>query len=91
MIFNFHGTPPVWADEMAQMVGHLNGTNLAVNILGEAPQNLGLGVVHYAASLKDVLHWIETLAVAPAVLITSHLFGLDVMVQFISIKINCHI
>jgi hypothetical protein len=80
-IFNFHGTPPVWADEMAQIVGRLDGTDLAVDVLGEAPRNLGLGVVHYAAGVEDVLHWIETLAVAPAVLITSHLFGPDVMVR----------
>jgi len=80
-IFNFHGIPPVWADEMAQIVGRLDGTDLAVDVLGEAPQNPGLGVVHYAAGVEDVLGWIETLAAAPAVLITSHLFGPDVMIR----------
>ena len=80
-IFNFHGTPPIWVDEMAQIVGRLNRTDLAVDVLGEAPQNLGLPVVHYAANVEDVLDWIETSAVAPAVLITSHLFGPDVMVR----------
>jgi hypothetical protein len=42
---------------MAQIVGRLDGpgTNLAVHILGEAPQDPGLRVVHYAAGVEDVL------------------------------------
>jgi hypothetical protein len=51
-----------------------------VDILG-APKNPGLCVVHYAANIEEVIDWIETLDPAPAVLIASHLFGLDVMAR----------
>jgi hypothetical protein len=87
-IFSFHGTPPSWAGEMAQIVGRLNGTNVAVDIIGDAPQNPGLGVVHYAANVEEVLHWIENPATAPAVLIPSHLFGPDVMLRCRSSPLN---
>ncbi|KAM6498788.1 hypothetical protein JOM56_006736 [Amanita muscaria] len=80
-IFEFHGTPPRWADKMAQIVGRLDGTDVAVDVLGNAPENPGLGVVHYAAGIKDVLKWIENPATMPAVLVPSHLFGPDVIVR----------
>jgi hypothetical protein len=79
-IFNFHNTP-VWANDMAQIVGRLDGIDVAVDVLGGAPQNPGLGVVHYAADIEDVIRWLETPAVAPAVLITTHLFGPDVIIR----------
>jgi len=47
-------TPPWWADEP----GCLDGTSVAVG-LGEAPRNRGLGLVHYAPRIEDVLDWIE--------------------------------
>jgi hypothetical protein len=77
-IFDFHSTP-VWENDMAHIVGRLDGNDVPVDILGDALQNPGLGVVHYAASVEEVMHWIETPAVVPAVLVTSHLFGPDVM------------
>ena len=79
-IFNFHNTP-VWANDMVQIVGRLDGMDVAVDVLGDAPENPGLGVVHYAASVEDVIRWIETPAAAPAVLVATHLFGPDVMIR----------
>jgi hypothetical protein len=83
-IFKFHGTPPSWANERAQIAGRLDGAAVAVNVLGEAPQNPGLGLVHYAAGIEDVLRWIETPAttpLSPAVLVSNVLFGPDVMIR----------
>ncbi|KAF8224450.1 hypothetical protein L208DRAFT_1461528 [Tricholoma matsutake] len=80
MIFNFCN-PPVWANNMVQIVGRLDGIDVAVDILGGAPQNPGLGVVHYAADIEEVICWLENPAVAPAVLITTHLFGPDVIIR----------
>jgi hypothetical protein len=79
-IFNFHNTP-VWANDMAHIVGRFDGNDVPVDVMGHAPQNPGLGVVHYAAGIEEVIDWIETPAVAPAVLVTSHLFGPDVMIR----------
>jgi hypothetical protein len=79
-IFDFHSTPD-WENDMAHIVGRLDGNDVPVDVLGDAPQNLALGVVHYAASIEEVIHWIETPDVAPAVLVTSHLFGPDVMIR----------
>jgi hypothetical protein len=80
-IFQFHGTPPQWADESAQIVGRLDGTSVAVDVLGKAPQNPGLGVVHYAADIKDVLEWIQNPTTMPAVLVPHILFGPNIMVR----------
>ena len=52
----------------------------SVDILGEAPQNLALSVVHYTSSFEDTLDWIETLGTSPAKLVSSNLFGSDLMV-----------
>ena len=79
-IFRFHGTIPQWADERTQIVGRLDGTAVAVDVVGEAPQNPGLGAVQYAADIHDVLKWIENPTTMPAVLVPSILFGPDVMV-----------
>ena len=86
-IFNFCNTP-IWANDMAQIVGRLDGIDMAVDVLGEAPQNPGLGVVHYAADIEEVIRWLETPGVATAVLITSHLFGPDVMIRCSSRPLN---
>lgn len=87
-IFYFHGTPPSWADEMAQIIGRLDGTDVTVDIVGETPQNPSLGVVHYAANIEEILQWIQAPATAPAILIATHLFGPDVMVRFKSYSLN---
>ena len=58
----------VWVNDMAQIIGPLDGIDVAVDILGTASQDPGLGVVHYAADVEDVIRWLETPAVAPAVL-----------------------
>jgi hypothetical protein len=81
-IFKFHGTAPPWADQKVQIFGRLNGIAVAVDVIGESPQNPGLGVVHYAANISEVLDWIEnTTTTMPAVLVPSNLFGPDVIVS----------
>ncbi|KAF8326242.1 hypothetical protein F5887DRAFT_1144981 [Amanita rubescens] len=82
----FHFVPkftPSWADEKAQIqvVARLGGDYIPVNIMGEAPQNPGLCIVHYAETINDVINWIETLDPAPAILISSNLFGPDVLLK----------
>jgi hypothetical protein len=84
-IFNFR-KPPVWANDMVQIVGCLDGISVAVDVLGDAPQNLG--VVHYADDIDDVIRWIQTTATAPAVLVATHLFGPDVMIRCSSPPLN---
>jgi hypothetical protein len=80
-VFTFIHTHPSWADELTQIVGRLDGNAVAVGVLGEAPQNPSLGVVHYAEGIEEVLHWIESPATAPAVLISTILFGPDLMIR----------
>ena len=79
-IFNFRNMP-VWANHMAHIVGCFDGNDVPVDIMGHAPQNLGLGVVHYAASIEEIIDCIETSAVTPVVLVMSHLFGPDIMIR----------
>ena len=79
-IFQFHGTPPRWADERAQIFGRLDGIAVPVDIAGEAPQNPGLGVVQYAAGIEGVLEWIENRTTMPAVLVPDVLFGPDILI-----------
>jgi hypothetical protein len=76
-IFTFHDTPPWWADEL----GCLDGTSVAVGLLGEASRNAGLGVVHYAPGIEDVLDWIENPTTTPAVLVPGTTFGPDVLIR----------
>ena len=81
-ILHFHPKfTPSWADEKAQIqvVARLGDEYIPVNIMGEAPQNPGLCIVHYAETIDDVINWIETLNPAPAFLISSNLFGPDVL------------
>jgi hypothetical protein len=82
-IFKFHGAVPLWADKPTQIIGYINKTPVAVDILGEAlsfqaPQNLGLSVVQYAANISEVIEWIEN--PTTAVLVPTILFGPDVLV-----------
>ena len=81
-IFDFHPKhTPSWANEEAHIVARLNGVNVPADVIGEAPQNPGLDVVHYARTIKDVICWIETLDPAPAILIASDLFGADILIR----------
>jgi len=83
-IFSFHPEfTPSWADEKAQIqvVARLGGDYIPVNIMEEAPQNPGLCIVRYAETIDDVINWIETLDSAPAILISSDLFGPDVLLK----------
>lgn len=80
-IFKFHGNDPPWANELAQIVGYLDGEAVPVDTLGDTPSNPGLGVVHYAANIKDVIDWLETPDSSPAVLVPSAQFGPDIMVR----------
>jgi hypothetical protein len=86
-IFNFHNTP-AWANDMVQIVGCLDGMDVAVDVLGEVPKIPGLGVVHYAAGVEDVIRWIEAPDTAPAVLVSTNLFGLDIMLRCRSASSN---
>jgi hypothetical protein len=79
-VFNFQCTPS-WADEKAHIVARLNGVDVAIDVLGEKPENPGLGVVHYASSIEEIIDWIEQLDTASEILIPSHLFGPDVMAR----------
>ncbi|KIL71414.1 hypothetical protein M378DRAFT_6158 [Amanita muscaria Koide BX008] len=59
-----------------------HGTPPRCGHLGNAPENPGLGVVHHAAGIEDVLKWIENSTTAmPAMLVPNNLFGPDVMVR----------
>ena len=44
-----------------------------MDVIGEAPQNPGLGAVQYAADIHDVLKWIENPTTMLAVLVASSL------------------
>lgn len=81
-VFAFHGTAPSWADEETQIVARLNGEYVPVDVLGQSPQNPALGVVHYAGGVQEILDWIEGSPCSPAVLVSSHLFGPDIMIRF---------
>ncbi|KAF8238519.1 hypothetical protein L208DRAFT_1387485, partial [Tricholoma matsutake] len=51
-IFNFHNTP-VWVNDMVQIIGHLNGIDVAVDILGGEP-----GTYHYSPLFgPDIIIW----------------------------------
>lgn len=81
-VFDFHSehTPP-WANEEAHLVARLDGAGVPVDITGKAPQNPGLGVVVYAESINEIIHWIEGPDSTPAILIPSPLFGPDILTR----------
>ncbi|KIM47458.1 hypothetical protein M413DRAFT_200359 [Hebeloma cylindrosporum] len=79
-IFDLHSTSG-WENEMACIVGRLDGNDVSLDFLEAALQNLDPGVVHYAASIEEVINWVDAPAFAPAVLVTSQLFGPDVMIR----------
>jgi hypothetical protein len=70
-----------WADEMAHIIARLDEKDVAMDVLGEAPENPGLSVVHYASSIEDTIDWIDKPGNPSALLIPSHLFGPDVMAR----------
>ena len=83
-VFHFHPRfIPSWSDKEAkiQVVARLDGDYVPARIMGEAPLNPGLCVVHYAENIKDVINWIEALDPAPAILIPSNFFGPDVLLK----------
>ncbi|KIM36117.1 hypothetical protein M413DRAFT_449431 [Hebeloma cylindrosporum] len=45
-----------------------------MDFLGKGSRNWGLGVVHYAAGIEDVLDWIEKPTTTPAVLVPGNLW-----------------
>ena len=83
-IFTFHGTPPWCADEL----GCLDGISVAVGLLGEAPRNRGLDLVHYAPGIEDILDWIENPTTTLSVFIPGTTFGPDVMIRSGDVLLN---
>ena len=81
-IFDFHDRcTPSWVNEKAHIVARLDNVDVTVDLLGGAPLNPGLSVVHYASCIKEVTNWIDNPDTASVLLITSHLFGPDVMAR----------
>ncbi len=78
-IFNFFGNPP-WAHRLARVVGCLEGQNVPVGVLGDAPENPSLSVVHFADHIDGIVQWIESRD-APAILISNNRFGPDVIMR----------
>lgn len=79
-VFKFHGTPPSWADNMAQISGRLEGKPVPVSILEGKPQNPGLCAVQYGDTIQDILNWVNNWNNAVAVLVPCTSFGPDIMV-----------
>ena len=65
---------------MAYSIARLDNVDAAVDVLGGAPENPGLIVVHYPSSIEDTIDRIDKPDIASA-LIPSHLFGTDVVAQ----------
>jgi hypothetical protein len=79
-VFDFRCAPS-WAKEMAHLIARLNKVDVALDVLGGDPENPGVSVVHYASSIEDTIDWIDEPDTASALLITSRLFGPDVMAR----------
>lgn len=81
-IFDFHPEHrPPWANEEAHIVARLDGADVSVDIIGDAPQNPALGVVCYGRTIDDIIRWIEGPDPAPVILIPTILFGPDVLAR----------
>jgi hypothetical protein len=80
-IFDFHKTPPPWADEIAQILARLDDEDVAMDVLGETPMNPALGFVYYAATMEDIISWAETLSTASPVLVSTDDFGPDILIR----------
>jgi hypothetical protein len=80
-IFDFHGTAPSWAHGSAQIVGHLNGTNVPVDVITDSPQNPGLGGIYIAETPEDIIYWLQHPDGTPPILIPTILFGPDMLVR----------
>jgi hypothetical protein len=74
-------TPP-WADEEAHIVARRDTVDVAVDVLGGAPENPGLSVAHYASDIEGITDWIEKQDTASVLLIPSELFGPDAMARY---------
>ena len=79
-VFDFRCAPS-WAKETAHIIPRLDKEDVAVDVLGGAPENPGLSVVHHASSIEDTIDWIDNPDTASALLVPSHLFGPDVMAR----------
>jgi hypothetical protein len=79
-VFDFRCTPP-WANEVAHIVARLDNVDVDVDVLGRAPKNPGLSVVHYASCIEDIIDWIDRLDTASVLLVANPLFGPDVMAR----------
>jgi hypothetical protein len=66
---------------MAHIVARRDNVDVAVDVLGRAPENRSLSAAHYASSIEDIIDWIDKLDTASVLLIPSHLFGPDVMAR----------
>ena len=79
-IFDFHSTPPLWANEEAQVIGRRSGKSVPVDVLGDRPRNPSLGGVQYADNMDDIIKWIEN-QTSTAVLVPTNDFGPDVLIR----------
>jgi hypothetical protein len=81
-IFDFHDRfTPSWASEEARIVARRDGVDVPVDLLGEAPLNPALSVVHHAESIEEVIDWIDDPDTASVLLVPGTLFGPDVMAR----------
>jgi hypothetical protein len=81
-IFDFHDRcTPSWANEEAEIVARLDNGDVTADLLGGAPLNPGLSVVDYASCIGEVIDWIDNPDNASVLLVTSNLFGPDVMAR----------
>jgi hypothetical protein len=79
-IFDFRCAPS-WANEMARIVARQDNKYISVDVLGRAPENPGLSVVHHAPSIQDIIDWLDKLDTASVLLIPNNNFGPDVMAR----------
>jgi hypothetical protein len=86
-VFNFRRAPS-WADETARIIARMGGKDVAVDVLGDAPENPSLSAAHYASSIEDTIDWLDKPDNASALLISSRLFGPDVMARCCSSSSN---
>ena len=61
---------------------------MPMDVLKNFPQNPGLGVVHYASDIDNVVDWIQTINTTLAILVAMYLFSLDVLIQCHLLPLN---
>ncbi len=64
---------------MAQIIARLDEKDVAMDVLGGAPENPGPSVVHYTSSIEDTIDWLDKPDKASGLLIPSQLRGPDVI------------